>query len=513
MKKLPIGIQTFSKLIEENYLYVDKTKYLYNFVTEGGYYFISRPRRFGKSLLLSTLKELFRGKQELFKDLWIYDQIAWEQHPVIMIDFNLVTHSEGLDIFKRTLLNLLLNQAQAYQISITETDPKNVLQILVMELAKLNQVVLLIDEYDKPIIDYLHQSEQAKENKDYLASFYEAIKGLDQYLKFVILTGVTKFSKVSIFSKLNNLRDLTISEEYAGMMGIEQTELEEYFAEGIAKAQVKYQDPEILATIKKWYNGYSWDGKTSVSNPFSILNFFVELNFRNYWFETGTPTFLIENMRQHEYELANLEKIEVDEYLLSSYDVDQIEVTPLLFQSGYLTIKEKHFGYENAPIYSLSVPNYEVKQSLLSFVLARYSGKETAKVKPPYLQMLTKLAQGKIEDFITLLKAAYAMIPYNLYVDREAYYHSIFYLMLALLGAEIDVEVLTDKGRIDGVIQFPERIYVIEFKLGTAAEALEQIKARRYWERYDGEKKEIYLLGIGGFVERNIEYLIEKVWH
>jgi len=511
MKKLPIGIQTFSKLIEENYLYIDKTKYLYEFVTEGGYYFISRPRRFGKSLMLSTLKELFRGNQELFKGLWIYDQITWEQHPVIMIDFNIVTHDKNIEVFDRTLLNLLLNQAKEYQISITETDPKNVLQILVTELAKQNKVVLLIDEYDKPIIDYLHKSEKAKENKEYLASFYEAIKGLDQHFKFVMLTGVTKFSKVSIFSKLNNLRDLTISEEYAGMMGIEQTELEEYFAEGIKKAQAKYQDSEILTTIKKWYNGYSWDGKISVSNPFSILNFFTELNFRNYWFETGTPTFLIENMRQHEYELANLEKSEVDEYLLSSYDIDQIEVTPLMFQSGYLTIKEKRFGYENAPVYSLSVPNYEVRQSLLSFVLARYSGKETAKVKPPYLQMLDKLAQGKIEEFMTLLRSAYAMIPYNLYVDREAYYHSIFYLMLALLGAEIDVEVLTDKGRIDGVIQFAERIYVIEFKLGTAVEALQQIKARRYWERYAGKKKEIYLLGVGGFQEKEIEYLVEKL--
>ena len=367
-KKLPIGIQTIEKIIDENYLYIDKTKYFYKLITEGGYYFISRPRRFGKSLTLSTLKAIFKGKKELFKDKWIYDKIEFDKYPVIHIDFNKINHGKNMKTFENSLKEMLLTHAKEYKVSIKDSTPKDMFVELVTNLSEINKVVLLVDEYDKPIIDYITNEEKANENKDFISSFYEAIKGLDEYLKFVILTGVTK---APIFSKLNNLRDISMSREYAGMFGITEEELYSYFDEYLIDTAkfLKMTEEELKINLKKWYNGYSWDASVKVYNPFSILSFFKEMKFSNYWFETGTPSFLIDQMKKKNYELSNIKKIEVENYIFRSYDIGRIDIISLLFQTGYLTITKSEVIRDNRTIYTLSFPNLEVEKSLVNHIL------------------------------------------------------------------------------------------------------------------------------------------------
>ena len=511
---MPIGIQTFSKLIEQDYVYVDKTKYFFDFVKRGGYYFISRPRRFGKSLTISTLEEIFIGNKKLFKGLWIYDKIDWSKHPVIKIDFNIITHSKGIEIFEESLRELLLEIGVKYEIKLLKTESKNMLKELTIKLSgNKKNVVLLIDEYDKPIIDYMHKMEKANENKDFLSSFYEVIKGLDEHLKFVMLTGVSKFSKVSIFSKLNNLNDITFDKKYASLFGMTEIELYDNFAIHISDTS-KNMDLsicELKKNIKMWYNGYSWDGIEKVYNPFSILKFFSSERFSNFWFDTGTPSFLIENMKKRKFELSDLEKIEVEEYVFNSYDLENLDTTCLLFQTGYFTITDQKLIRDNSIKYTLKIPNLEVKNSLFNCILGAYTNKNISKLKPPYLNMIDELEEENVNNFIKLLSSSFASIPYSIYPDKENFYHSVFYLMAVLLGAKIDAEVLTDKGRIDCVIDFDDKVYVIEFKLGSSTDAIKQIKERKYYQRYLNSNKKIILLGIGGFKEKKIEYLKEEI--
>lgn len=513
MRKLPIGIQTFKEVIEGGYLYVDKTKYLYEMIETGKYYFVSRPRRFGKSMAVTTLKELFRGNRELFRGLWIYERFEWKEHPVIHLDMSIVNHSEGKIQFKKSLSRILKEKGQEYGVHIKGNEPKDLLKELVLKLSAQNKVIMLVDEYDKPVVDYLENSEKAKENKEYLASFYEVIKGLDEYLRFAFLTGVTKFSKVSIFSKLNNLNDITMVGKYAGMFGITQDELEIVFEEEVMNAaqSMKIEAHAIKEQLQKWYNGYSWDALVKVYNPFSLLKFFHDKKLGNYWFETGTPTFLIEQIRKNEYDISEIEKVEVSEYVFDSCDMDNLDLTCLMFQSGYLTVKKINKEIDGSLSYSLAAPNFEVKQSIVNHVMGNYAAIEVGKIKPPYLAMLTQLKAGKIDDFVTKLKSILAAIPYNLYVNEERYYHSIFYLVMSLLGAKIDAEVLTDKGRIDGVIEFEDKVYVIELKLGDAKDAIAQIKDKKYYEKYLGTERKVYLLGTGGFAQKSIGYIAEEI--
>ncbi|TYT74033.1 ATP-binding protein [Desulfobotulus mexicanus] len=510
MKKLPIGIQNFREIIENGYVYVDKTKDYHNLI-QNKYCFLSRPRRFGKSLMLSTLKEIFKGEKKLFKGLWIENKIDWNIHPVIHLDFNLITHHLDIETFERTLLHALKSSALEYNISIDEEDPKNFFQQLVTALSKKAKVVLLVDEYDKAVIDYIDAPDKAGTNKDYIASFYEAIKGLDACFRFVMLTGVTKFSKVSVFSKLNNLRDITFTDTYSTMLGIREEELYANFEPHLKQSAdaLDIKDDELKSKIRTWYNGYSWNGRDKLYNPFSILSFFAESSFNNYWFETGTPTFLIELIRKNHFLLPDLEGIEVENYSFGSYGHDNLEPVPLLFQTGYLTIKEKKKGFSDEMLYRLGLPNREVKRSLLNNILGYYTGKGVSHAKPPYLKMLQSLASEDFESFIHFLTAAFASLPYNLYPAKEDYYHSIFYLILVMLGAEIDAEILTDKGRMDAAIHFSDKIYIVEFKTGDVKKGMQQIRNRRYWEKFGLRNKKILLLAVGGFDEKKIEYLIE----
>ncbi len=362
MKKLPIGIQDFRKLREGGFLYIDKTESIYQLSAHSGYYFLSRPRRFGKSLLVSTMRELFLGSKELFEGLWIEDKWDWERrHPVLHIPFSSLGYkSLGLE---RALQELLDEVIETYDLEVNEEAlEKKFREVLESLSKKENEVVLLIDEYDKPIIDYLgNKIEQAKTNQQILKNFYSVIKDSDPHLRLVFITGVSKFSKVSIFSDLNNLEDLTLSDYLtAGMMGYTQEELEYYFKDYIPPTAeaLNFSEEELLLKVKEWYNGYSWDGKNFVYNPFSILNFFKKRAFHNFWFHTATPSFLIKLLKEKPY--YQFDNLEVGEAAFESFELDNIDVVALLFQTGYLTIK----SVDEFHIYTLGYPNREVRQSM-----------------------------------------------------------------------------------------------------------------------------------------------------
>jgi hypothetical protein len=343
MKNLPIGIQSFEDIRSNNYLYVDKTEYLYRMVTTGKVYFLSRPRRFGKSLTVSTLEALFRGQKELFEGLYIYDKWDWtKQYPVIRIDWTAIKHGTSEEI-ERDLLVWLKRLARENEITLFSEYASSCFGELIVELHRKTgeKVVVLIDEYDKPVTDNLMNKEVREANKQALHDFYQVMKGTDDHLRLIFLTGVSKFAGLSVFSALNNPKDITLDKNYAMLCGITQEELESYFPEhldAVAK-ELSITRNELLENIQEWYNGYSWDGKTSVYNPFSTLLLLDQKVFRNFWFATGTPTFLIELLKKRNNIESYLQPIQARDNIFSSYDPERLETIPLLFQTGYLTIK------------------------------------------------------------------------------------------------------------------------------------------------------------------------------
>ena len=491
MKKLPIGLQDFARLRQENYLYVDKTEQLYELATSGVYYFLSRPRRFGKSLLVSTLTELFRGNQALFQGLWVHDRWDWSRtNPVLDFRFNKSGYKvTGLETF---LYEELAEKAATYGLTLTKSSYPAQFEELVVKLARQGgPVVVLIDEYDKPILDYLDDLPQAQANREVLKNFYSVLKPLDPHLRFVLLTGVSKFSRVSIFSELNNLTDLTIYTDYANLLGYSQSELEHYFADYLDKLAPRFGGREVLlAQIKKWYNGYSWDAQHFVYNPYSILSFFVKKSFENFWFETGTPTFLVKLLnRQRKYDVENLQ---VGPLTLSAFDIERIDPYTLLFQTGYLTICAR-----DGQTYTLSYPNQEVKYALQQYLLAEYSFEYPSQVTIPPLRMKQALEQEDVAGFVQALNTLFASIPHQIFIaDREAYYHSVTFLALSLVGSFVQAEVSQSRGRPDAVVHTERTIFVLEFKLDQSAEvALEQIKASDYAAPYLHQGKTVKAVG------------------
>ena len=378
MKHLPIGVYTFSDFIKYDYIYVDKTKDIYNLFAFGGkYYFLSRPRRFGKSLLLSTLKEIFSGNKELFKGLWIYDKIKWETYPVIHIDFLGLNYTSTGELIET--LHYLVNQnAQYHKVKLEEKTYDKRFRELVKKLSQRNKVVVLVDEYDKPIIDFVDKKEIALGNRNILKSFYGNLKGLDEYLKFVFITGVSKFSKVSVFSDLNNLDDITLDKKYTTMLGYTHQELRHYFDQRLEKLETELGIKKhlILEKINLWYNGYSWDGKNFVYNPHSVLNVFKKERFDNYWFASATPTFLFKQIQTFHTPVEKLENYESDGTIFESYDIDRMNVISLLFQTGYLTIKKIDEISLTTRMYYFSYPNMEVKESFLKHLFSEFSKKK-----------------------------------------------------------------------------------------------------------------------------------------
>jgi hypothetical protein len=498
MKKLPIGIQTFSKLVDGDYLYIDKTRDIYNLISQGGqYYFLSRPRRFGKSLLISTLREIFSGNKELFKGLWIYDQIGWDSYPIIHLDFLGLKYRTPEELVE-TLEYMINRNAQSYGIRLRENGYDKRFIELIGEMAKIAKVVILVDEYDKPIIENIENREIAGENRKILKTFYEAVKVSDEYLQFVLITGVSKFSKVSIFSGLNNLDDITVDDRFSTILGYTHYELLHYF-----KDRLKGQSVE---DIRRWYNGYSWDGKNFVYNPLSVLHFFNKGKFGNYWFATGTPGFLTKFIKNQKIDVQRIEDYETNELILDAFEIERINVFALLFQTGYLTIKEIKPISSTQSIYRLSYPNEEVKESFLEYLVADYTGKFADEVGYLVYRLQQSLAQADLDEFIGQLKSIFASVPYDIFIeDRESYYHTVIYLVLKLLGINVSVEIETNRGRIDCVVENERHVFLMEFKVGKAADAMSQIKERKYYERYLSTAKKIKLVGVGfNMDERNI---------
>ncbi|MDM8562792.1 AAA family ATPase [Candidatus Marithioploca araucensis] len=514
MKKLPIGIQTFSKIIKENCVYVDKTRHIANLIESGEYFFLSRPRRFGKSLLVSTLSEIFSGNQALFQGLYIYDKIDWQAHPIIHIDFSAIDFSTETEL-REGLIDLLDGFNADYQLSVEKRGFKAYFKNIIQALSEKNgKVVVLIDEYDKPIVDYIDDVERATKNREVLRDFFGVLKSSDAFLRFVFLTGVSKFSRVSIFSELNNLRDITFSKQFATLLGYTQTELESDFDDYIQTLcfELGIKKAQLLTQIKTWYNGYSWNAKDRVYNPFSILNLFAEQQFDNYWFASGTPTFLTKLIKKTALDVTRLENQTVSKIVFDSYNIENLNVFALLLQTGYLTIT-KIAPQELFLEYTLNYPNLEVKQAFITYLFESFTQNQLDEIQPAANKLHRFLQEDNVEGFMNIIRALFAKIPYPLHIEQEAYYHSLFYMILVLMGVEIDLEVLTDKGRIDGVLELENQIYLIEFKYAKAGsnmdrltdKAIKQIQEKNYGERFLNDSRPRVVLGVG-FTGKKIGY-------
>jgi len=503
MQKLPIGIQTFKTIIEENYIYIDKTKLALNLIENYKYAFLSRPRRFGKSLFLDTLRNIFEGNKELFRGLYIYDKYEFEEYPVIKIDW--AGDFKTLQKTETRAKEILKENQERLGVECSFDNTTGCFEEIIRKSAKKYQkpVVILIDEYDKPILDNLDNPSRALENRDFLRSFYGIMKANDEYIKFAFLTGISKFSKANIFSGLNMIEDISLNEKFGNICGYTQNDIETKF--------IKYLDGVDLSTLKEWYNGYNFLGD-SVYNPFDILKFIKNgYKYQNYWWESGNPYFLIELLKQKPYSIPKLENLVVGSEILNSFEIEKLKLEVLLFQAGYLTIEEyindPEFGINE---YKLKVPNKEIQISLNRLFLdyltdGIYIDKNIIKA----------LINSDLEMFKEVITSLFASIPYNNYVkneigEYEGYYASVFFSYLAGAGLKIIPEDVTNNGRIDLTIKVKEKIYIIEFKIGDGA--LNQIKEKKYYKKYL-ENKEIYLIGINfDKKERNIsKFEWEKV--
>ncbi len=500
MQKLPIGIQNFENIRTNNYLYVDKTKHLMEMIENGECYFLSRPRRFGKSLTLSTLEAMFKGKTELFKGLyaeeWVKEQ-SKKPNPVIKLDMSCLDSYETKEKLNKSLVNDLKHCAYLYKLDIAEEEESKAMfkKVIYALYERFGLVVVLIDEYDKPITDNLNNLEKAEEMRETLSKFYEALKG-SPYIKFVMVTGVSKFSKVGILSGLNNLDDISMDEYYSDIVGYTQKELEDNFSEWIEKASQKLSmnRKELLDKIKEYYDGFSFDGETRVYNPFSVLNFFKKSDFRNYWYVSGSPSFLRNYLLNHRIKNPDkYEEINVPKNFADKREIESAAVESFLFQAGYLTIKEK---VRNE--FVIGYPNEEVRSSLADMYLDDIYHIEG------YITLgndiWKALEDDNTENLVKSYNLAIAGLPYDDFKDRSEYwYRSMFVMLLRGAGVIYYAEVHTYKGRSDVVIVFKNKVIVIEFKLATNSfevekkrqEGLDQILSRDYSSAYEGTNKKV----------------------
>lgn len=498
-KPLPVTTSTFRDMIDNGFLYVDKTRYLYDLVRyPKGVYFLARPRRFGKSLMISTLAEIFQGNRELFRGLWIDGtDYTWESRPVIRIDFSRYP-TENAAMLETNIQQHLKRIAHEYAIQLEDAPFYLQLEELILTLAQQKQVILLIDEYDKPIIDNIDDLAEAERIRDTLKSFYTMIKSLDAYIHFVFITGISKFGRVGVFSSMNNLVDLSLSPRFAAALGITQAELEHAFPPYIQALAVKLAIPEsaLLQQIRHWYDGFCFaEGGDHVYNPFSTLHLFFHQRFANYWFESGTPTFLIKLVRMRGYEVDQLTNLDVAEIDFSTYELENLAIVPLLFQTGYLTIKATYQQVDNL-IYTLGYPNYEVEHAFITYLLSEFSRLERTYARSYLNQLVAALRTRDFTTFFAVLDTFFANIDYDLHLKKEKYYQTIFYLVFLMLGMQVSAEVKTNQGRIDAVIELADQIFLFEFKLDDQAEAaLQQIKTTEYYQKYRLSKKAITLIG------------------
>ena len=506
MKNLPIGIQNIQEIITDGYIYVDKTQFALELIQTGKHYFLSRPRRFGKSVFVSTLKEIFRGNKALFEGCHIaasnYD---WKPYPVLYLDFGRITNKtpEKLEIHLHEIITTI---SEEHSININVTSLEFRLEMLVKGLAKNGRVVVLIDEYDKPLIDHLHNQEVAEGNRRLLQSFFGALKSLDEYIEFTFITGVSKFSKVSLFSGANHLNDISMSGQYAAMMGYTQEELTEYFGQHIqAIAEKRNQkgqatsEEDILAEIKDWYNGYRFsEEEIYIYNPFSTLKYLAEKKPESYWFATATPTFLVNELKKRPQEVTSLSQMLATQKDLSDISkITRITLPALLFQTGYLTIEDYNVKLK---AYQLDFPNKEVREAFFGSMLEELSEGELKFLDVSCMaeKVQESLSTLALATFVEIINDHFASIPYQVYsYAKEGLYQAIFMICLELSGIHTQGEVATNKGRIDVLCQLADMFYIFELKVDQdAAIAMRQAVNQQYSQRCRHQGKQIVVMGV-----------------
>jgi len=514
-RKMPIGIQDFEKLRTDGFIYVDKTERIYRLAVQGGYYFLSRPRRFGKSLIISTIEALFLGKREVFKGLAIDSKpdIDWSVHPVMRLDLN----SQDYDTPERlryVLDRFLTGQEEKYNVHSDGSDNfgprfETVIKQAYEQTGK--RAVILVDEYDKPLLQAIGNPELQDAYRSALKGFYGALKSMDAYIRFAMLTGVTKFSKVSIFSDLNNLNDISMDASYADICGITENELTATFAPEISELAESNSMTveECTAALRTRYDGYHFhQSGAGVYNPFSILVTFNKMEFGSYWFETGTPTYLVNLLQSHSYHLEDLSNMKVKGDVLNSIDTESQNPIPVIYQSGYLTVK----GYDSRfKTYVLGFPNEEVEEGFVNFLMPFYLEPRKDKRSPFTIDSFVEdVESGNTTQFIKRLRTLFSDTPYELIRNLENHYQNVLWLLFKLMGFYTQAEYHTSDGRIDLVVKTPKYCYVMEFKLdGTAQEALDQISDKGYTLPFELEGQQIVRLGINFSKEtRNIEEVL-----
>ncbi|MEZ4888809.1 MAG: AAA family ATPase [Chitinophagales bacterium] len=522
MKKLPLAKSSFEKIIKEGYIYVDKTKDIYDLINYSPYAFLSRPRRFGKSLLLSTLEAMYQGKKELFKGLWIEDKIEWKEYPVIRIDFGRLIY-KNLEEFEGEMSGLMEKYARQYEVPLKSKNYAAQMNDLILRLYEKTgkEVVVLIDEYDAPIARNITDLKVAEDFQDSLRDFYSILKASNNELKFVFMTGISKFAKMSIFSVVNLMKDVSLKPQFVNMLGFTMEELQQNFGGYIRQfaEKEKQSETQLLEKITSWYDGYSWDGKSRLFNPYSIVNVLQDQKFNNYWFETGTPAILVklikEKYAKEREDVPTMEEFENAETVMldSSYDLrEPIPLLKLLYETGYLTITHI-LETEIGDLYTLNYPNSEVRQSFNAFILGAFSQDTNTNITYKAIKLRTALQTQDKEGFLTILRSLFAALPYQHRGQAsEAYYHGLFYLVLSLLGVHSTLEGSTDKGRIDCVLDMGDKVYVIEFKYGEKGtmayllkQAMNQISSHKYFEPFEGLGKDVWLLGVGFLVKEDKE--------
>lgn len=509
LQKIPVGVADFRTIITEDYRYIDKTEYLYKMISRGKFYFLSRPRRFGKSMTIATLQELYSGSKDLFDGLWIADKWDWtKKHPIIRISFTTIGFQElGLSF----ALNQYLDEiAKSYQIELTVQGLAAKLAQIIKILSTQAKVVILIDEYDAPITHYLGaEIETAKKNRELLKGFYTILKEYDTYIEFVFIAGVSKFSKVGIFSGLNNLVDISMSEQFATFLGYTQEELEENYADYIEVIALKMQlsKSDLLEKIRFWYNGYRFHHKApTVYNPVSTNLFFYEKEFENYWFQTGTPTFLINYLKTqglYDFVLTPQTKESFD-----IFDLENINPHGLMYQTGYLTISRKEDIY-----YYLDYPNNEVRKSMVSHLLEAFGGFQYGNEHSLLIKLEKAFKENEIATVISVLQTMFKKLPYQLYEKQaESFYLAMIHLLFTYLGFRIHSEVCTNDGRVDSLVETTHYFYIFEFKLDKSGEiAFQQIIDKKYYEAYYHQGKRVMGIGVNFSSEtKNIQDWIMK---
>ncbi len=505
MKDLTSSVYSFEDLIKGDFLYVDKTEYIWELIRPSkAMYFLSRPRRFGKSLTVSTLEAIFEGKKELFKGLAIYDKpYDWKKHPVIHLDLG-DRKNETPEALEKSLQVKLHVCADKHGICLETDNAQEQFSELIGKLSDKEKVVILIDEYDKPLLDNIGK-DGVEAIKEKLSNFYSVIKTTEPYQRFVFMTGVSKFTQVSIFSKLNNLTDITMTAQYATMLGYTQDEFERYFADHLEQVQKrqKCQRPELLKKIRSWYNGYRFEEDSlTVYNPVSIALFFENKGkFKGYWFKTGTPTFLLEMMKKSNFDYPKSLEEPVTESFFDSFELSSIKPKVLLYQTGYLTIDRKEempvpYTDQTKTVYYLGFPNQEVESAFNEQLLEYYTAVQSEASFTFISELIEAVGSGDADGFMRRLEVMFANIPFNIRVKQEKYFQTIFFVICDMLRFYVQAEIVTNTGRIDMVVGAGKWVYVIEFKLNqTAEKALQQIHNKDYAKKYQRDGNRIMLIG------------------